>query len=160
MQNLHDGAVEPRMPTTTEQERSAPNTRAAYFSLRQMRQYGQAKNRGKFVRCRIGADQIFSMVVMVETSGSLVKPTPPWWPGAAQEYSLDVAIFHQRAEQWRQQLLAVAGHRGNSASGDKVGGIFQNPGEFIDKLQQVAIHCGEGFFRIAQQEAGTFCWRS
>lgn len=59
---------------------------------------------------------------------------------------MDVTIFHQRAEQWRQQLLAVAGHRGNGASGDKVGGIFQNPCEFIDKLQQVAIHCGEGFF--------------
>ncbi|XPE63534.1 hypothetical protein ACNKHU_25550 [Shigella flexneri] len=59
---------------------------------------------------------------------------------------MDVTIFHQRAEQWRQQLLAVAGHRGNGASGEKVGGIFQNPGEFIDKLQQVAIDCGEGFF--------------
>ncbi len=63
---------------------------------------------------------------------------------------MDVTIFHQRAEQWRQQLLAVAGDRGNGASGDKVGGIFQNPGEFIDKLQQVAIHRGEGFFPIAQ----------
>ena len=67
---------------------------------------------------------------------------------------MDVAIFHQRAEQWRHQLLAVAGHRGNGASGDKVGGIFQNPGEFIDKLQQVAIQRCGGFFAIAQQEYG------
>lgn len=59
---------------------------------------------------------------------------------------MDVTIFHQRAEQWRQQLLAVAGHRGNGASGDKVGSIFQNPGEFIDKLQQVAIPLRRGLF--------------
>lgn len=73
---------------------------------------------------------------------------------------MDVTIFHQRAEQWRQQLLAVAGHRGNGASGDKVGGIFQNPGEFIDKLQQIPVHCGEGFSRSPNRKTGTFCWRS
>lgn len=65
---------------------------------------------------------------------------------------MDVAVLHQRTEQWRQKLLAVAGHRRNGATGDKVCGVFQNPCEFIDKLQQVAIQRCGGFFAIAQQE--------
>ena len=31
---------------------------------------------------------------------------------------MDVAVLHQRAEQWRQKLLAVTGHRRNGTSGD------------------------------------------
>ena len=67
---------------------------------------------------------------------------------------MDVAVLHQCAQQRWQKLLAVAGHRRNGATGDKVCGIFQNPGEFIDKLQQVAIQRCGGFFAIAQQENG------
>lgn len=67
---------------------------------------------------------------------------------------MDVAVFHQCAEQWRQKLLAIAGHCRNGAPGDKVGSIFQNPGEFIDKLQQIAIQRCSSFFPIAQKENG------
>ena len=146
--SLHDGAV--RAGSTDDYRPGAIGTKYAcgiFFAFAKCASMVKQRTEGSSFDAHIGAEQIFSIVVMVETSGGCFGKTNAalvaWrCPGIF----MDVAIFHQRAEQWRQQLLAVAGHRGNSASGDKVGGIFQNPGEFIDKLQQVAIHCGEGFF--------------
>ncbi len=83
--SLHDVRLEPEVPTTTDQERSAPNTVRHIFRFHQMRQYGQAKNRGSSFDAHVGAEQVFTIVVMVKRpAGVLVKPTPPWWPGAAQ----------------------------------------------------------------------------
>ena len=152
--SLHDGAV--RAGSTDDYRPGAIGTKYAcgiFFAFAKCASMVKQRTEGSSFDAHVGAEQIFTIVVMVETSGGCFSKTNAalvaWrCPGIF----MDVAIFHQRAEQWRQQLLAVAGHRGNGASGDKVGSIFQNPGEFIDKLQQIPVHCGEGFFPIAQQE--------
>ncbi len=55
--------LEPEVPTTTDQERSAPIRVRHIFRFRQMRQYGQAKNEGSAFDAHVGAEQIFTIIV-------------------------------------------------------------------------------------------------
>ena len=117
-----DGAV--RAGSTDDYRPGAIGTKYAcgiFFAFAKCASMVKQRTEGSSFDAHVGAEQIFTIVVMVETSGGCFGKTNAalvaWrCPGIF----MDVTIFHQRAEQWRQQLLAVAGHRGNGASGDKV----------------------------------------
>ena len=64
-------------------------------------------------------------------------PTPPWCPGAAQEYSLVAVVGGQRLGVRRQQLFAIAIHGRGHAAGDEGRGVFQNPDEFVGELRDL-----------------------
>ncbi|XNM77252.1 hypothetical protein ACLK19_27815 [Escherichia coli] len=108
-----------KVPTTTTRSDRYEGTRAAYFSLSPNAPVRSSKNRGKFVRCPLCVLYFLDSSHGTNVGGRFGKANAALVAWRCRLIFTDVAIFHQRAEQWRQQLLAVAGHRGNSASGDR-----------------------------------------
>ncbi len=114
------------------------------------------RTEGSSFDAHVGAEQIFTIVVMVETSGGCFGKDQRRHGGFGAAGNIHGChyISSARAEQWRHSAAGGSGSScDNGASGDKVGGIFQNPSaNSSTSSSRSRSIAARAFFPIAQQE--------